>query len=56
MFYSIYYKLQGVYGEDHIIDQDLLDDELANGKIYKVMFFFGLGKKVKSVLRKRTSI
>ncbi|MGI6644873.1 MAG: HAD-IIB family hydrolase [Bacilli bacterium] len=47
MFYSIYYKLQGVYGEDHIIDQDLLDDELANGKIYKVMFFFGLGKKGK---------
>lgn len=45
--YEIYYKNQKIYAEDLIPGEDDYLQELETGHIYKIMIFFGLGKKKK---------
>ncbi|MCH5172331.1 MAG: HAD-IIB family hydrolase [Erysipelotrichales bacterium] len=45
--YTIIYFSQGIYAEKYIISNDAFDEELKKGEIYKLMIFFGLGKKAK---------
>ena len=46
--YTIIYFSHGIYAEKYIISNDVFDEELKNGEIYKLMMFFGLGKKAKN--------
>ena len=48
-FYRLYYFFQGVYREPYVFDNDIFDEELKNGRIYKVMVFYGLGKSKKTI-------
>lgn len=43
--YKIVYALQGVYAEKYCISNDVFMEEINKGHIYKLMMFFGLGKK-----------
>ena len=54
--YIWYYKSQKVYAEDLHVGEDLFEEQLKNGKIYKFMFFFGLGKKMRDKASKVTKI
>lgn len=45
--YELYYKHQKIYAEDLIPGEDDYARELETGHIYKIMIFFGLGKKKK---------
>lgn len=47
IFYKMIYKAQGVYAEKYVISNDIFFNEMKKGKIYKMMLFFGLGKKAK---------
>ena len=44
-FYEFYYWAQGIYAEAYIYDHQLFLDELKRKKVYKMMLYFGLGKK-----------
>lgn len=44
LFYRIYYWTQGVYAEKFLLSRSLFQKELRSGRVYKLMFFFGLGK------------
>jgi len=44
-FYRNYWKMQGKKAERYILDNKTFKDEIANGKVYKIMIFYGLGKK-----------
>ena len=43
-FYKMWWKRQGMYREPFILSNATFQKELAEGKIYKVMVFFGLGR------------
>lgn len=45
--FELYYKGQKIYAEDLIIGEDKYNEELDHGQIYKIMIYFGLGKKMK---------
>ena len=47
--YGIWYKFQFKYREECFIDNDLFDEELKNGEVYKVMVFYGFGKSKKEL-------
>ncbi len=47
LMYTIIYKSHGVYAEKYVISNEIFKEELLNGEIYKLMMFFGLGKKAK---------
>ena len=51
IFYKIYYWFQFKYREPAFMDNEKFMDLMKNGKCYKLMTFFGLGKK-KSTLSK----
>lgn len=42
-FYRLWHKLQHKRGEPFIFDNKLFDNQIKEGKIFKVMIFFGLG-------------
>ena len=44
---TFYYQHMGVYTEDYLPDEKDFQEELENGKIFKLMIFFGLGRKQK---------
>jgi Cof subfamily protein (haloacid dehalogenase superfamily) len=46
-FYKLYYRHIGIYAEDMDLKTSSFDTELNKGHIFKLMFFFGLGKKNK---------
>lgn len=50
-FYRIWYWFQFKYREPSLVNNEIFKDELKNGEVYKIMMFFGFGKK-KSVLSK----
>lgn len=45
--YKIVYAMQGVYAEKYVISNEIFEQELKTGQIYKLMMFFGLGSKSK---------
>ena len=45
--YTAIYFTHGIYAEKYIISNDAFKEEIENGDIYKLMMFFGLGKKAK---------
>ncbi len=45
IFYHMWYTFQFKYREPSISSNELFLDLMKNGKVYKVMIFFGLGKK-----------
>ena len=45
--YELYYKNLKIYAEDLFPNEEDYEKELENGQIYKIMIFFGLGKKKK---------
>lgn len=46
LFYNFWANSQGVYKEPYrIVNKDTFINEIKNGKIYKVMCFFGLGHR-----------
>lgn len=49
LFYHLYYFTQGVYKEDYVNSNEQFTDELANGQVYKLMFFFGISKKKQKI-------
>ena len=51
LLYKFYYWLQFKYREPAFMDNEVFLDLMRNGKCYKLMTFFGLGKK-KNVLAK----
>ncbi|MGM9874143.1 MAG: HAD-IIB family hydrolase [Bacilli bacterium] len=44
-FYGLYEWFQFSYREDYLLNNDIFDEEVANGEIYKVMIFYGLRRK-----------
>lgn len=44
LLYKLYYFFQFKYREDYVMDSDVFDEQLANGKCLKVMVVFGIGK------------
>jgi len=44
-FYSIWWKLQGQLREPYVLDNKIFQRQLEEGKIYKVVIFFGLRHK-----------
>lgn len=49
MIYRLWYFFQFKYREPTIIDNDLFKEQLANGQIFKVMMFFGLGRSKRTL-------
>lgn len=47
--YSLWHYFQFACKEDYIIDDKIFDDEIENGECYKVMVFYGFGKKKKKL-------
>ena len=43
--YIFYYRNQKIYAEDLHVGEDLFEEQLSSGKIYKFMLYFGLGKR-----------
>lgn len=53
-FYRIWYWMQGQYREHYIVDNDIFDSEIKNGKVYCVRMFFGV-KKNKKLMAKEVN-
>ena len=51
LMYKIWYLFQFHYREPSVIDNDIFLEELHHGEVFKIMTFFGFGKK-KGVLSK----
>lgn len=45
LFYRLWYFFQFKYREPSVVSNDLFKKELETGKIYKVMIFYGFGKR-----------
>lgn len=54
--YKLWYFFQFAYRENCIIDNKIFDDELENGECYKVMVFYGFGKKKKTISKEINKI
>ncbi|MCH5179709.1 MAG: HAD-IIB family hydrolase [Erysipelotrichales bacterium] len=46
--YTFIYFTHGIYAEKYVISNDIFKEEIETGEIYKLMMFFGLGKKGKN--------
>lgn len=44
-FYRTYWKMQFARKERYVLDETTFNEEIDHGKVYKVIVFFGLGKK-----------
>jgi len=44
-FFKYYYKSQGVYQQAYLADNDIFLSELKKGRIYRLLLYFGLGRK-----------
>ena len=51
LLYGIYYFFQFKYRENYVLDNKLFDREIEEGDVYKVMIFFGLGHKKKTLTK-----
>jgi hypothetical protein len=45
VFFKYYYKSQGVYQQSYLADNDIFRSELKKGEIYRLLLYFGLGKR-----------
>ncbi len=43
--YKMIYGAQGIYAEKYVTSNTIFKEELKSGKLYKMMLYFGLGKK-----------
>lgn len=50
-FFKYYYKSQGVYQQAYLADNDIFRDELKNGNIYRMLLYFGLGRRATNVAK-----
>lgn len=41
-FYNFYYRLQGIYRENYVVDDKVWSEQLHSGKLYKFMLYFGI--------------
>jgi len=53
-FYRVWYWMQGQYREKYLVDNNLFDTEVKNGKVYCVRIFFGV-KKNKKIMAKEVN-
>ena len=51
ILYKLWWRVQFCYRESFVMDNEIFDEALKSGNIYKVMVFYGLGKN-KKVLSK----
>ncbi len=45
LFFKYYYKSQGVYQQSYLADNDIFLSELKKGEIYRLLLYFGLGRR-----------
>ncbi|MFA5235881.1 MAG: HAD family hydrolase, partial [Bacilli bacterium] len=45
MFFKYYYKSQGIYQQSYLADNDIFCSELRKGEIYRILLYFGLGRR-----------
>lgn len=55
LFYQIYYKMQGRYGEDYHFSNEEFINEIKGKEVYKIMLFFGLSRSGVKRARKATT-
>lgn len=53
-FYRQYWKSQGAKGEKYILDETTFKEQIKSGKVYKIIVFFGFGKKKATLTREIT--
>ncbi len=51
IFYALWYFFQFKYREEYVINTEKFNKELDSGEIYKVMIFFGLGRKKEKITK-----
>lgn len=54
--FKLYYKAQGVYAENLLADEKDYEEELKNGHIFKIMIYFGLGKRMQNKAKQANTI
>ena len=54
--YHLYWKHQRCYQEKYILDNNLFNDKLQSGDVFKVMAFFGLGRSKKKLTKELNKI
>lgn len=54
--YHTYWKLQFCYREKYLIDNQLFDEALKSGNIYKMMVFYGFGRSKKEISKELNKI
>ena len=54
--FGVYYKTQGIYAENLLPKESHYEEELKNGHIFKIMIYFGLGKRMQNKAKQANSI
>lgn len=54
--FRLYYKTQGIYTENLLPYEDQYEKELNEGKIFKIMIYFGLGKRMQNKAKQANTI
>lgn len=54
--FKIYYKCQGIYAENLLSEEADYEKELKEGHIYKIMIYFGLGKRMQNRAKQANTI
>ena len=54
--FGLYYKTQGIYAENLLPKESDFEEELKNGHIFKIMIYFGLGKRKQNKAKQANSI
>ena len=54
--FKMYYKTQGIYTENLMPNEEDYLKELNNGSIYKIMIYFGLGKRMQNRAKQANTI
>ena len=54
--FGVYYKTQGIYAENLLPKESDYEEELKNGHIFKIMIYFGLGKRMQNKAKQANSI
>ena len=54
--FKFYYKCQGIYAENLLSEEADYEKELKEGHIYKIMIYFGLGKRMQNRAKQANAI
>ena len=56
VFYKLWWRFQFCYREKFVMDNEIFDETLKSGNIYKMMVFYGLGKNNKNLSKELNKI